>query len=55
MNGMTKLHVGVKDGLGVQKCTYCGKVGLEEYTCFEEKVVDKGALFAITMRSQGIL
>ena len=25
-----------------QKCTYCGKVGLEEYTCFKEKTKEGG-------------
>ena len=25
-----------------QKCTYCGKVGLQQYTCFKEKTKEGG-------------
>ena len=45
MNDRTKLSIDVKQLTWrklAQKCTYCGKVGLEEDTCFKEMTKEGG-------------
>ena len=60
-DGMTKLHVGVKDGLGEnwhRSALIGGRLVLKSALVSrrrQRKVVDKGALFATAMISQGIL
>ena len=62
MNGMTKLHVGVKDGLGEnwlhRSALIAGRLVLKSTLVSRRrqmKVVDKEASFVTTMISQGIL